>query len=282
MGSRCTIVIEAESEPAAARAAGDAFAEILRIESVLSDYREDSESMRVMRRDPNEWHPISETFFDVLERSQDIHKRTGGAFDPTIGPLTHLWRRDGLPDRDEITGAQSRIGMSHLDLDEHACAIRFDRRGMVLDFGGIGKGYAAQRAIEILRERGYPIASVDLGGDLALGYPPSDQPEGWRVVIETGLGESRVEYLSRCGVATSGDLERFYEYEGVRYSHIIDPRTGYGLRERRAATVIAPDATIADALASAVSVLGDAWRDVIGDAFTDARIVLVTNPMVEQ
>lgn len=282
MGSRCTIVIESDSEPAAARAAGEAFAEIQRIESVLSDYRDDSESMRVMRLDPNEWHSVSETLFEVLKRSQDIHKRTHGAFDPTIGPLTHLWRLGDAPDRDEITRTRSRVGMSHVDLDENACAIRFNRGGMVLDFGGIGKGYAAQHAIETLRECGYPIASVDMGGDIALGDPPSDQQEGWRVVIVTGLSESRVEYLSRCSVATSGDLERFYEYEGVRYSHIIDPRTGYGLTERRAATVIAPDATVADALASAISVLGDTWREVVGDSYADARCELVTHSMREQ
>lgn len=276
MGSRCTIVIEAESEPAAARAAASAFDEIACIEQALSDYRADSESMRLMRGSVDTWHTVSETLFEVLEQSMDIHNRTNGAFDPTLGAVTHLWRESSMPSGEELTRALDRVGFSKLHLDQGTRSVMFDRNGMILDFGGIGKGYAAQRALDLLRSQGYTIASVDMGGDLALGDPPSNHPDGWRVEIITGLGTNRSVSLANCAIATSGDLERFYEYEGVRYSHIIDPRTGYGIRERRAVTVIAPDASIADAIASAVSVLGEDGIEHVRAAYPDVSIELVT------
>jgi thiamine biosynthesis lipoprotein len=275
-------VIEAESEPDAARAAASAFDEIARIEQALSDYRTDSESMRLMRQAPGEWHTVSETLFEVLVQSMDIHNRTNGAFDPTIGAISHLWRGSSMPSGDELTRALDRVGFSKLHFDQGTRSVMFDRNGMILDFGGIGKGYAAQRAIDLLRSQGFMIASVDMGGDLALGDPPSDHSEGWRVEIITGLGTNRSVSLANCAITTSGDLERFYEYEGVRYSHIIDPRTGYGIRERRAVTVIAPDASIADAIASAVSVLGEDGLEHVRAAYPDVSIELVTRSMEDQ
>jgi thiamine biosynthesis lipoprotein len=279
MGSRCTIVLESTSEAEAARAARLAFDEIARIEQVLSDYRDDSESMRLTRLEPNGWHPVSDTLMEVLLRSRDIHNRTNGAFDPSVGAFTHLWRRPEPPTSQAIKQASDQVGFHHFQLDEAGHSVRFDRTGIILDFGGIGKGYAAQKAIEILREQGHPIASVDMGGDLAFGDPPSEQPQGWRVEIITGLSETRVEHLANCAIATSGDLERYYEYEGIRYSHIVDPRTGMGITERRAATVIAHDAATADALASALSVLGQSGLEKLSAQYPDAQFDLVVRSM---
>lgn len=279
MGSRCSIVIEAESETQAAGAAGAAFEEIVRIEAVLSDYRPDSESMRLMQRQPHTWHPVSATLLEMLVESEDIHRKTGGAFDPTIGVYTHLWRSGTQPTPEELAAAATRMGMGHIEIDAEHARIRFDTAGMILDFGGVGKGYAAQRALELIRSKGFRVAQVDMGGDLALGDPPSDHPRGWRVKIVTGLGDARVEYLSNCAVATSGDLERFYEYRGVQYSHIVDPFTGLGMTERRAVTVIAPDATLADALASAASVVGRGGVDALGKAYPSASIEIVSRPV---
>jgi thiamine biosynthesis lipoprotein len=275
-------VIEAESEPAAARAAASAFDEIARIEQVLSDYRADSESMRLMRGPVDTWHTVSETLFEILVQSMDIHNRTNGAFDPTLGAVTHLWRKSSMPSGDELKRTLGQIGLSKLHLNHDTRSVMFEANGMILDFGGIGKGYAAQRALDLLRSQGFLIASVDMGGDLALGDSPNDHPEGWRVEIITGLETNQSVSLANSAIATSGDLERFYEYEGVRYSHIIDPRTGYGIRERRAVTVIAPDASIADAIASAVSVLGEDGLEHVRAAYPDVRIEIVTRSMEEQ
>ncbi|MEX0875840.1 MAG: FAD:protein FMN transferase, partial [Phycisphaerales bacterium] len=255
MGSRCEIVLYGPKEPAAAGAAGAAFDEIARIERVLSDYDERSEAMVLMSREPGVWHEVSMTLLDVLLMSRDIHMRSEGAFDPTVGAYTHLWRQaraeQRISKRVELNERADSVGMAHLRIDPMAGKVRFDAREMVLDFGGIGKGYAAQAALDLLIDQGFAISSVDMGGDLAFGDPPPDRPVGWRVEIATGLRDSRSVHLANCAVATSGDLERYFEVDGERYSHILDPRTGVGIRQRRAVTVIAPDAAMADALASA-------------------------------
>ena len=283
MGSRCEITLEAPSETEAARVAALAFDEIRRIEHILSDYDPESESMRLMRREAGVAHPISETLLEVLLVSRDIHIASEGAFDPTIGTLTHLWRDaagDGtIPSQESLANSIERMGFEHLTIDPLRRTLEFDRPGITLDFGGIGKGYAAHAAVELLRELGYPIACVDLGGDLQLGDPPSDSPQGWRIEIVTGLGQSHTRYLHNTGITTSGDLERYYEHDGVRYSHIIDPRTGQGVTERRAATVIAPDATLADALASAVSVMGEQGVHQLETSYPEAEISLVSRSL---
>lgn len=283
MGSRCEIVLYGPEEPDSARAAGEAFDEIARIERVLSDYDERSEAMVLMSRQPGEWYEVSTTLLDVLLISRDIHMRTDGAFDPTVGAYTQLWRRaraqERIPTRAELDEAADSVGFEHLRIDPMSGEVRFDAPGMILDFGGIGKGYAAQAAMDVLAGQGFAIVSVDMGGDLAFGEPPPDQADGWRVEIDTGLGESRTVRLANCAVATSGDLERFFDHGGVRYSHILDPRTGMGIRQRRAATVIAPDATLADALASAASVLGPGGIEQLQTAFPGVRIELVTQPL---
>lgn len=285
MGSRCEITLEAPSESLAAQAAGAAFEEIRRIEGVLSDYSPNSESMLVMGRGPGIPHTISATLMEVLALSRDIHIASAGAYDPTVGPITHLWRsassEGSIPGTDELASALGRVGFGQLALDLTSGTLTFDRAGMLLDFGGIGKGYAAQAALELLEELGYQAVSVDMGGDLALGAPPSDQPSGWLVEVVTGLGESRTINLSHCAIATSGDLERYYEHDGVRYSHIIDPRTGLGITQRRAVTVIAPNAALADALASAASVMGREGIAQLEAAYEGVSIELVAQPLGE-
>lgn len=285
MGSRCIITLEAPSEPEAARAAAMAFDEIARIEAVLSDYNPRSEAMRVMQAAPATNHPVSGDLMEVLLLARDIHNASDGAFDPTLGAITHLWRtRDahgGIPSGEHLRDARERVGFDQLHLQPTAGTLRFDQTGMILDFGGIGKGYGARKGLKLLRELGYPVAFIDLGGDLQIGDPPSDRPEGWRIEIVTGISESRVVHLHNSGVATSGDLERFYEHGGVRYSHIIDPRTGRGITRRRAVTVIAPDAAVADALASAVSVMGEAGIDQLTEAYPAAEVTLVSRGLWE-
>jgi len=278
MGSRCTISLYASDEHQASMAASGAFDEIARIEGKITDYDPNSQAAQLTQMAVGQWHPVSDTLFDILNISQEINKQTQGAFDPTIGSLTHLWRdarNEGrLPSDQQLQEARNSGGFGHIQLDAVHRSVRFDTQGMTLDFGGIGKGYAADRALEYLNALGYGSVMVNLGGDIALGDPPPDQESGWLIEIQTGFGQKSQVFESRCGIATSGDFERFFVYQGVRYSHIIDPRTGFGITTQHASTVIAPNATLADALASAISVLGEGSIEYLEGLYPPTEITL--------
>jgi len=167
-------------------------------------------------------------------------------------------RRGRLPPDDQLAQARQAVGYRYLALDSVARTARLDRPGMRLDLGGIAKGYAVDEALKVLRAHGLPRALIDGGGDIRLGDPPPDRP-GWRVELTTvradGERATQERLLARRAVATSGDTYRYVEVDGVRYSHILDPRTGMGLTDERLVPVIAPTGMQADALASALSVL---------------------------
>lgn len=280
MGSRCKILLYAESERQAAAAATAAFDEIARIETILTDYNPESESMRVLRKQPNQWHAISSSLYDMLTESKALYELSSGAFDPTIGACTHLWRRTTkagrIPSDDERAQALASSGFNKLILDPDSHRLMFTTSGMILDFGGIGKGYAADRALEVLTRQGITQAMIDLGGDLVLGDSPPDNPIGWRIDIQTGLTESTTQHISNNAIATSGDLEQHFVYQGQRYSHILDPQTALGITHPIAVTVIAPDATTADAIASMISVLGPDWSNTLPDLPATTLVTVVT------
>lgn len=277
MGGTARIVLYAPDQYHATLATMAAFREIDRIEGILSDYRYHSESMQLVEKDANQWHPASPELAEILALSREVWAASDGAFDPTVGPVTTLWRpafKAGvLPNASALAKALEAVGMEHLEVDTARSRVRFDRPGMRLDFGAIGKGYAAQRALDVLREHGSPSALVDLGGDLALGDAPPGN-EGWRVLIDTGLDTPHEVTLASVGIATSGDLYRHVEIGGVRYSHILDPKTGLGLTRRVAVTVIDPEPWRADALASAASVLGSEGSARLRAAFPQATILI--------
>lgn len=290
MGGNTNIILHAPDQERATLAAMDAFEEIERLEAILSDYRRDSEAMQLMAREPNVWHEASPALVEILDLSREIWSASDGTFDPTVGPLTELWRplyppvthfrsssepskSPKPPTVDELDFVRERVGMDLIELDTVHNRIRFAMPCMRLDFGAIGKGYAAQKALGVLRDLGYPSALVDMGGDIALGDPPPGR-EGWTITIDTGLDEPRDVILSNTAIATSGDKYRYAEIDGVRYSHIIDPRTGMGLTRRVAVTVIDPLPWRADALASAVSVLGEEGSRELLRAYPEAQVFI--------
>jgi FAD:protein FMN transferase len=255
MGTRVTIKLWTDSPARAERAARAGFDVFQALDATMSDYKPDSELSRLSDAAGTGPRAVSPELYDVLVESKRIAERTGGAFDVTIAPVVLLWRKArkerSLPDPDTLRKARALVG--HADLALHQGRAELKRAGMRLDLGGIAKGYACDKALAALAHEGVTRAYVDAGGGMSIGDPPPGR-EGWRIGM---IGDARrVLRLKNCGVATAGDLEQFVEIDGRRYSHIVDPATGLGLTNRAMCTVVAPSGFAADAVDTAVCVLG--------------------------
>lgn len=264
MGSPFRLVYYAADDSLAAKAAHFAFARLDTLNEIMSDYRDGSEINRLSATSGSgAWVRVSDALFDVLAISKKISRRTNGAFDVTVGPAVQLWRRamrrSTFPTEIEIAAARKAVGYRFVKLCRRNQSVRLTRPNMRLDLGGIGKGYAAEAALKVLREFGIASSLLDAGGDLILGVPPPGK-SGWDVDINSGGpgtdSLAMIISLTNAGIATSGATYRYLEHEGVKYSHIVDPKTGVGLRFHVRTTVVAPDGTLADALATALSVAG--------------------------
>jgi thiamine biosynthesis lipoprotein len=269
MGTFARIVAVAADEKIAKECIEAGIAELERVDNSMSDYKADSELALVNNRADKEAVEVSEELFEVLKRGIDFSRKTDGAFDITVGPLVDLFRKseeDGIkPDEEEISIAKSKVGFEKLKLDKQKRTVRFAAGGMRLDLGGIAKGYAIDKAIEAIRRNGGVGAMVDIGGDIrCFGAAPPGR-ERWVIGLQepgeqaSGVIEGRLSLileLTDAAVATSGDYRRFVVIEGERFSHIIDTRSGAGSSKLRSVTIIAKTALEADALATAVSVMG--------------------------
>lgn len=263
MGTLFRIVVYAASQEQALAATKEAFARIAQLDHIMSDYKEDSELMQVCRQAVGKPVKVSPDLFRVLDAAQQVAQNTDGAFDVTVGPVVRLWRRARrqreLPDAKRLQAAHKLVGYEKLKLDPKMQTVELSLPGMLLDLGGIGKGFAADEALAMLKKHGLPRAMVVAGGDVRAGEPPADT-HGWKVAI-AGIqnGAKATEYLllANAAVSTSGDLEQFVQIGGQRYSHIVDPRTGQAQVGRRSATVVAPTGTQSDAWATALCVLGE-------------------------
>ena len=254
MGVAVRLVLYAPNDSAARAAARAAYDMIAKLEDIMSDYRSQSE-VRRLTENPGAAVPVSEDLFAVLSRALDLSRRSNGAFDPTVGPFVELWRRaraqGRLPARAALDSAAPRVGWRKIELDSATRTARLHASGMRLDLGGIAKGYILDRALEELRRHGVARALIQAGGDIVVGDAPPALP-GWHV--EAPENDFT---LANSALAVSGDTEQFVIVDGVRYSHVVDPRTGRGLTTRRRAVVIAPDGITADGLATALVVLDD-------------------------
>lgn len=275
MGMAVHVALHAADEVTARRAARAAFDRIAELEDVFSDYRAESEVRQLALRamsEPGAWVSAGEHLLRVLSAAREAAEATDGAFDPTLGPLVALWRESRdlgrLPDPRALDAARAGTGWEHIAVDTLAGRVRLAVPGMRLDLGGIAKGYILGEALAALGRSGAPSAMLQAGGDLVLGAAPPGRP-GWEIQI----GE-QVEVLSRTAVATSGTGEQFAEIGGVRYAHLIDPRTGLGLRVSRRATVVGPDPMLADALATALVVLGSTETGRLRALFPAYRFIV--------
>lgn len=263
MGTLFRIVLYAPDAATAGRASSAAFERIGRLDDIMTDYRPSSELRTLCRQAGGPPVRVSNDLFRVLAAAQELARRTDGAFDVTVGPVVRLWRRarrqHELPDPERLARARDLVGYDKLRVDPEARTAQLMKKGMLLDLGGIAKGYAADEALGALRRHGIRSALVAAGGDIAVSGPPPGK-QGWRIGIAPLESPSkrpkRYLVLHAAAVSTSGDVEQHIETGGKRYSHIVDPKTGLGLLGRRSVTVMAPNATTSDSLATAVSVLG--------------------------
>jgi len=260
MGVRARLVLYADGEANAEAAARAAFERIAQLDAMMSDYRSDSELMQLCDRAGTGPVIVSDELFEVLTFAKELHERSGGAFDVTAGPAVRLWRdmrrSERLADPDEFEAARSLVGSPWMRLDAESQTVELLKPGMQLDLGGSAKGYACDAAAEVLRSRAIRRFLVALAGDIVVGEPPPGD-SAWEIAVEGGAGQAAAETLrlSNAAVSTSGDAQQFVEIDGVRYAHLVDPRTGLGSPRRIAATVIAPRGMIADALATTLCLL---------------------------
>ncbi len=268
MGTFARVVVIAADSEAAEKCIESAFMQINKVDDLMSDYKSDSEISRVNRDGYNEAVQISQSTYEVLQRSIEFSELTNGAFDVTVGPLVELFRKakseQVLPDQDEITEARSRVGFEKLKLDDQNGTVQFTVEGMRLDLGGIAKGYAVDKAVETMQSRGAIGGMVDLGGDIRCFGAPLKGRDHWVIGLQNpdmGKDSAWREVLLKLkmtngAIATSGDYQQFILIEGKLYSHIINRKTGTSSEGLSSVTVIADNATNADALATAVSVMG--------------------------
>ncbi len=270
MGTYAEISLYAPSKEAAAEAIKSAFAEMERLDRLMSNYKPESELSRVNREAGKGTVGCDDELFRIIEKSLYYSDLTKGAFDITVEPLIKLWGfYDGkvnVPSKEEIQSILPAVSYKNVIIHrtgpDTKGSISFGNPSTRLDLGAIGKGYAVDRAVEVLKGKGIVAACVNLGGNIyALGSPPGR--DSWKIGVQHPREKDRLLghlELKDCAVATSGDYERFFVVNGKRYSHILDPRTGWpasGGEGMVSVTVIAPNATEADALSTSTFVLGE-------------------------
>ncbi len=273
LGSDNEIQLYAASAGEAQAMAGLGIAEAQRIEAKYSRYRDDSLTSRINRAAGDASVAIDAETAALLDYADACHRQSGGLFDLTSGVLRRLWdfRKGGVPDRSAIAALLPLIGWQLLERGTYAGTqdspqtVRLQHPGMELDFGGIGKEYCADRVAATLLEAGVAQGLVNLGGDVrVLGPHPDGSP--WSVGIRHPRNPGAVLAtikLSQGGLATSGDYERFFEHEGKRYCHMLNPRTGYPVATMQSVTVIAPLCTVAGSLSTVAMLQGDAGLEFL-------------------
>jgi len=319
MATRFEIALYGDDPVALRSAAEEALDEIQRLESKLSLYRPDSEIAHVNARAAEEPVRVSPELFRLLEQTRQLHEETEGAFNITVGPLMRAWGFVGdsghLPDPQILEQARQCVGMNHLHLDADRQSVRFLRRGVMVDLGSIGKGYAIEKAAEILRETGVSSALIHGGTSttFAIGAPPGE--EAWKIAIErpphpgpldehpltlalSPKGERERQAVSgkppaetttpamplaivslrEMALSVSGVSGKSFQIGGSTYGHVIDPRTGAPASAAILAAVCAASATESDALSTALLTLGVVGHQKISALRSGMRTMVVEQP----
>jgi len=298
MGTFARVVAVAKHERQGRRCIEAGFGELVRIDKMMSDYKPDSELSKVNREAFANPVKVTPELFEILQKSVDFSRLSNGAFDITVGPLVDLWHKAGeanvMPDENTLAATKARVGYEKLILDANGRTVRFVVAGMRLDLGAIGKGYAVDKAVEAMQKRGAIGGMVDSGGNIRCFGAPADK-NAWLVglqnpksagtdtdlpelhgAIGTG-GVLMVLRLNDMAVATSGDYRRFVTIDGKKVSHIVDPNTGASADRLSSDTIIAATAVDADALSTAVNVMGAEKGLALIESLDGVEAILVTD-----
>ena len=260
MGTLIEITLVGEDEESAKKAALQAFQEIKRIEHLMSPWIELSDVTRVNRSAGNGWVRVSKETMEVIKKALEVSILSEGAFDISVGPLTEIWRmarEKGIPPSPEdLKEKLNLVNFKNIWVNPEK-GISLKKKGMAIDLGGIAKGYAVDKAFELLKSIGYKNLVVNAGGDLRVGGSKIDQP--WSIGIQDPRISQRIMakmLVSDTAIATSGDYEKFFMYQGKRYHHIFNPRDGLPADGCQSVTIVCKEGMTADGLATAVFVLG--------------------------
>jgi len=289
MGTFARIIAVAADRRTANQCIEAAFEQQRQIEALMSYHREDSELNFINATAYEGPVKISEPTFEVLQRALGFSKLTGGAFDVTVGPLVDLWRLAGeansIPTDVELAEVRLKVGWEKVILDVNEMTVWFAVKGMKLDLGGIAKGYAIDRSVEAMKDRGALGGMVDIGGDIrCFGRPPRGK-DSWLVGLQDpndttsdlGFGKPMlILKLDSGAVATSGDYSRFTIINGKKFSHIINLKGECSSDELVSVTVISQDAVSVDALATAVSAMGVEKGLTLIEELSETEAILIT------
>jgi len=281
MGSSFEITVVAEDEDFAKESLAIAKKEIIRIENLISSWDQKSETSRINRNAGIAAVEVSKELFDLIFRAQQISKLSSGAFDLTFAAIDKLWNFDGreseMPNPDTLKASVFNIGYQLIELDEESLTVFLPKKGMKIGFGAIGKGYAADSAKQLLVERGVLGGIINASGDMNTW---GTKPDGssWTIGIVNPMNNKKVFSwfsLEHNAVVTSGDYEKFTQINGRRYSHIIDPRTGIPSQGIVSCTIFAGKAELADAIATAIFVMGVESGLFLIDQLPDIEAILI-------
>lgn len=262
MGSRFDISVVAIDSSEANNYIDSAILEISRIEKLISSWDANSQTSEINRQAGIKSVVVDLELFNLIERAIKISKLTDGAFDITYASMDNIWKFDNsmkvMPSEENIKKSVSKVGYQNIIMNANKNSVFLKKQGMKIGFGAIGKGYAADKAKNLLMKQGVKAGIINASGDMnTWGLQPNG--EAWKIAITNPKNKDKVFAIlpiHNGAVVTSGDYEKFVEFKGKRYSHIIDPRTGYPSTGIIGATVFAPSAELADALATSVFVMG--------------------------
>ncbi|MFB3779636.1 MAG: FAD:protein FMN transferase [Bryobacteraceae bacterium] len=267
MGSTYSVAVYSDNRERMEYAVEAAFAEVRRLDRMLSNYRPNSEWSRVNREAAERPVRVSKELFDLLAACLAYSRQSEGAFDISVGPLMKVWGfykgTGNLPSKEEVSGALQKVGYRNIVLDAENQTVRFTRPGVEIDPGGIGKGYAVDRMIAVLKENGITSALVSAAGSSIYGLgSPASEIRGWEVRIRDPRDETKtVEqlFLKDESLSTSGSYEKFFMAGGKLYTHIMDPRTGYPAQGMLSVSVVAPKTIESEAWTKPFFILGRQW-----------------------